>query len=870
MPAVQNQPNHHLKAVLGPTNTGKTHLAVERMLGHKSGMIGLPLRLLAREVYDKVVAAKGKTRVALITGEEKILPPKPAYYISTTEAMPLSEPVSFMAIDEIQLAGDRERGHTFTNRLLNARGSDETMLMGASTIEPIIRALLPGAEIIRRARFSELSYVKPKKLTRLAKRTAVIAFSLERVYAVAELLRRTYGGVAVVMGALSPTTRNRQVELYQSGEVDYIVATDAIGMGLNMDIDHVVFADVEKFDGRIKRKLTPAELAQVAGRAGRYMNSGTFTCLSEIGDGLTPLDIERIENHRFPPLKKLEWRSSALDYGSVPKLIKSLQMKPDHALLSPAEEALDLAHLKTFASSPGFSELSPADVQMLWQVCRIPDFLQFSEGHHFSLINTLYEFLKGEGVIPHKWMAKQVSSLDNASGNIETLMHKIASIRTWTYISHHPGWLSEAQHWAFVTRTIEDKLSEALHERIQQRFVDRRTSALMKNIGDKKRMTTVDKDGTVAIEGHILGKLSGFCFSPTKDLEGEDAKALLKQAEKTLRPLVADKAESFLQALQKDLTLDLSDGGRARIIWEGHPIAALSKGQQILAPEVQLLGQPMLGDKDARNVLSKLKIWIKASLEEHLETLVRLNRAVHNEKSDLPGLTRGLAFKMLESLGVVARHYVTDDIKALSAEDRKALHRVGFWFGANFVYLPRLLKPAPTKWRLALWGIWEGIETWPALPEPGVMWAETLKSTPKGFYQTLGYRPVGTKAVRIDRLESLFDAVRPLGQNNAFFAITPEIMGLVGLSGDDFASVMRFLGYAHRVEIPKQEGEEEPKPVYTFKWSPKKPTQFKPGGGKTKPPKGHKKPASKPAKSQSTPKKDYSDCPFAVFQNLNI
>ncbi|MEE8294441.1 MAG: helicase-related protein, partial [Sphingomonadales bacterium] len=350
MPAVQNQPNHHLKAVLGPTNTGKTHLAVERMLGHKSGMIGLPLRLLAREVYDKVVAAKGKTRVALITGEEKILPPKPAYYISTTEAMPLSEPVSFMAIDEIQLAGDRERGHTFTNRLLNARGSDETMLMGASTIEPIIRALLPGAEIIRRARFSELSYVKPKKLTRLAKRTAVIAFSLERVYAVAELLRRTYGGVAVVMGALSPTTRNRQVELYQSGEVDYIVATDAIGMGLNMDIDHVVFADVEKFDGRIKRKLTPAELAQVAGRAGRYMNSGTFTCLSEIGDGLTPLDIERIENHRFPPLKKLQWRSSALDYGSVPKLIKSLQMKPDHALLSPAEEALDLAHLKTFAT----------------------------------------------------------------------------------------------------------------------------------------------------------------------------------------------------------------------------------------------------------------------------------------------------------------------------------------------------------------------------------------------------------------------------------------------------------------------------------------------------------------------------------------
>ena len=802
------------------------------MLGHKSGMIGLPLRLLAREVYDKVVAAKGKTRVALITGEEKILPPKPAYYISTTEAMPLSEPVSFMAIDEIQLAGDRERGHTFTNRLLNARGSDETMLMGASTIEPIIRKLLPEAEIIRRARFSELSYVKPKKLTRLPKRTAVIAFSLERVYTVAELLRRTYGGVAVVMGALSPKTRNAQVELYQSGEVDYIVATDAIGMGLNMDIDHVVFADVEKFDGRTKRKLFAHELAQVAGRAGRYMNSGTFTCLLEIADGLSLSDVERIENHRFPPLKKLQWRSSNLDYASVARLIKSLQFRPDHALLAPAEEALDLAHLKTFANAGEIGGLTPADVQTLWQVCRIPDFLQISESHHFSLINKLYEFLCGDGVIPHEWMAKQVASLDNASGNIETLMVKIASIRMWTYISHHPGWLSEAEHWAFVTRTIEDKLSEALHERIQQRFVDRRTSALMKNIGDKRHMTKVDNDGTVSIEGHTLGVLQGFCFSPAADLQGEDGKALLKQAEKFLRPLVADKAESFLQIEQKDLSLEISSTGRPRIIWEGHPIATLMKGQLILAPEVQLTGHPMLDEKDAQNCLSKLKIWIKASLEEHLETLVRLNRAVHNEKSDLPGLTRGLAFKMLENLGVVARHFVADDIKVLSTDDRKALHKVGFWFGANFVYLPRLLKPAPTKWRLALWGLWEGVQAWPALPEPGVMWAETQKDTPKGFYQALGYRPVGAKAVRIDRLESLFDAVRPLGLNNAFFPVTPEIMGLVGLSGEDFASVMRFLGYAHRVEVPKKEGEEEPKPVYTFKWAPKKPTTFKARAGK--------------------------------------
>jgi len=876
MPAVKNPPGHHLKAVLGPTNTGKTHLAVERMLGHSSGMIGLPLRLLAREVYDRVVKEKGKTRAALITGEEKIVPPNPAYYISTTEAMPLSQPVSFLAIDEVQLAGDRERGHTFTNRLLNARGLDETMVMGSSTIEPIIRNLMPEAEIIRRPRFSELKYVKPKKLNRLPKRTAVIAFSMERVYAVAELLRRTYGGVAVVMGALSPKTRNAQVALYQSGEVDYIVATDAIGMGLNMDIDHVVFADVEKFDGRQKRKLFAHELAQIAGRAGRYMRGGTFTALHELGDGLTLAEVERIENHSFPPLKKLEWRNAALDFKSVAALINSLSRKPDHALLAAAEEALDLQMLKAFAGEADCSAMTPKDVQTLWQVCRIPDFLQISSSSHFSLINKLYDFLAGGQKIPHDWMAKRVSALDNTSGNIETLMHKIASIRTWTYISHQGGWLTEAEHWAHVTGSLEDKLSEALHERIQQRFVDKRTSALMKNIGDKRHMTKVDSDGTVSIEGHTLGTLSGFCFSASPDLEGEDGKALLKQAEKFLRPLVAEKAEAFLKTDHKEITLAIPTGtGRARILWQGFAIAHLVKGQSILAPEIQLSGHPLLEDKEAQGVLTRLKTWTKAEFEDKLETLVRLNRAVHSEKSDLPGLTRGLAFKMLENLGVVARHYVLDDIRALSAEDRKALHKVGFWFGANFVYLPRLLKPHPTKWRLALWGTWEAVTDWPELPEDGVMWAETLPRTPKGFYQTLGYRPVGTKAVRIDRLEKLFDAVRPLGQNDADFQVTPEIMGLVGLSGDDFAAVMRFLGYGHKTETPeKKDAEDEPKPVYTFKWQPKKPGGFKP---KPKEFKGKPAAKGKPAKHQAKPpkktapkQKDYSDSPFAALKDLKL
>ena len=824
MPATKTPPNHNLSAVLGPTNTGKTHLAVERMLGHASGMIGLPLRLLAREVYDKVVNIKGKSRAALITGEERIVPDNAAYFICTTEAMPLTTPVSFLAVDEVQLAGDHERGHIFTNRLLHARGLEETMLLGAATILPIIRSLLPDARVINRPRFSELSYVSPKKIARLPKRTAVIAFTMEGVYRAAELLRRNYGGAAVVMGALSPKTRNAQVELYQDRTVDYIVATDAIGMGLNMDIDHVVFAEVEKFDGTRRRKLFPHELAQIAGRAGRHLNSGTFTTLAEIeGEGLSPEDIRKIENHSFAPLKRLEWRNAALNFKTPLALIKSLEEAPANPLLSPAREALDLRALKTLVAR-GVEANTPEMVQTLWTVCQIPDFLGFSENHHFSLLQTLFGFLSSaSGKIPHEWMARRVAELDNFQGGTETLMQRIARIRTWTYISHRAGWLEETDHWAYTTRRLEDKLSGALHERLQQRFVDKRTTALVSNIKGKHVMTKVDSEGLVTIEGQPLGALKGFCFQPARGLEGEDAKAHLKEAEKGLRPVIAARAEEFTGAGNADIILELSNSsGRARILWRGDVIAHLVKGQGILRPEVQLAGNPLLEDQDLKAVKGRLKAWFEAEMEAHLGPLLTLSEAAASHQADLPGLTRGMAYKMVENLGVSAKAFVLDDLKTLKPEDRKALHKVGFWFGAHFVYLPRLLKPAPTKWRLALWGIWEEIKGWPEMPEAGVMWAETLKGTPRGFYQTLGYRPAGSKAVRIDCLERLFDAVRPLGIKNKFFAVTPEIMGLVGLSGEDFANVMKFLGYYYKKELPGAKQGEEAKPKYSFKWDLKK------------------------------------------------
>ncbi len=565
-------------AVLGPTNTGKTHLAIERMLGHASGMIGFPLRLLARENYDRVVKLKGQRAVALITGEEKIIPANPAYFVCTVESMPLDHPVDFLAVDEIQLCGDGERGHVFTDRLLHARGLGETMLLGADTIRPLLRRLVPEAEFISRPRFSTLRYVGPKKATRLPPRSAVVAFAIADVFALAELMRRQRGGTAVVLGALSPRARNAQVGLFQSGEVDYLVATDAIGMGLNMDLDHVAFARVVKYDGHAPRRLAPAEIAQIAGRAGRHMSDGTFGTTADL-EGLEPEIVEAVENHRFDPLERLFWRNAKLDFRSPQRLLASLEARPVTRGLALAREADDHLALRTLARQPEIaaSATHPGAVRLLWEVCQIPDFRKVMSETHARLLAQIYHHLAGPTErLPIDWVASQMSRLDRADGDIDSLMSRIAHIRTWTYIAHRPEWLADSTHWQERARAIEDRLSDALHDRITQRFVDRRSAFLVRRLASTAELlASVSRDGAVKVEGEYVGRLDGFRFVPDENAAGGEARTLLNAANRVLRGEIAERARELARAGDGEFAL----GADATLAWRGGAVGRLLPGE---------------------------------------------------------------------------------------------------------------------------------------------------------------------------------------------------------------------------------------------------------------------------------------------------
>src|SRR6187399_1468732 len=524
-------------AVLGPTNTGKTHLAIERMLAHSSGIIGLPLRLLAREVYNKVAEKVGAAAVALITGEEKIKPPNPRFWVSTVEAMPRDLDPAFLAIDEIQIAADFERGHVFTDRILNRRGREETLILGAATARPIVERLLPGANIISRPRLSQLTFAGDRKLTRLPSRSAVVAFSADEVYAIAELIRRQRGGAAVVLGALSPRTRNAQVALYQSGDVDYLVATDAIGMGLNLDVDHVAFASDRKFDGYQFRKLNPAELAQIAGRAGRATRDGTFGTTGRC-DPFEPELVQALESHTFEPIRLLQWRNTDLDFASIGALQASLAETPKEQGLTRAPIGEDILVLEHAARDEDVRALAAnrAAIARLWDACQVPDYRKIAPATHAELAVTLYGFLMREGNIPTDWFARQVALADRTDGDIDTLSNRIAHVRTWTFVANRPDWLGDPDHWQGVTRAVEDKLSDALHERLAERFVDRRTSVLMRRLRENTMLETeITKSGEVVVEGHPIGVLQGFQFAPDPAAgEGESGKALRAAAAKAL------------------------------------------------------------------------------------------------------------------------------------------------------------------------------------------------------------------------------------------------------------------------------------------------------------------------------------------------
>ena len=783
-------------AVLGPTNTGKTHYAIERMLGYRTGVIGLPLRLLAREVYDRIVSARGPGVVALVTGEERIVPPRTAYWVCTVEAMPEGMGTDFAAVDEIQLCADPERGHIFTDRLLRTRGLHETLFLGSDTMRGAIAELVPGVEFVRRERMSQLSYTGSKKISRLASRSAVVGFSVDNVYAIAELIRRQKGGAAVVMGALSPRTRNAQVELYQSGEVDYLVATDAIGMGLNLDIDHVAFSSLTKFDGRRMRPLQPNELAQIAGRAGRGMSHGTFGVTGEASP--LPDDVaEAICNHRFTPLRKLNWRNAALRFGSPEALIASLEESPDHPILTRARDADDLLALRILAQDAEVRARASdaASVRLLWDVCRVPDFRGISQAEHAGLLEVIFKHLHERGAVPEDFMARQVNRIDRTDGDIDTLSKRLAYIRTWTYVAQRHGWVADESHWRDRTRAVEDALSDALHARLTQRFVDRRTSTLLRRLKQKEALLAeVNDKGEVTVEGHLVGRLEGFRFRQDKDATGQEAKTLRQASAQALAPQFHLRADRFYNA--PDTEIDYTEQGG--LMWGDQAVGKLAAGDTALKPRVVAFVDEEAGPDVAMKVERRLQHFIDRKIAALFEPLLALQR-----DEALTGLARGVGYRLVEAMGVIPRAEIADDIKALDQDARGALRKHGVRFGQFTIFLPLLLKPAPTRLRLVLWSLANGLEEVPEAPPPGLVTVPNLDAIPQAHYTLAGYRAAGQRAIRIDMLERLADLLRAK-DSRAGFEANPDMLSITGMTLDQFADLMQGLGYkAERGEREK-------------------------------------------------------------------
>ena len=787
-----NESRSRLIAVLGPTNTGKTHLAIERMLGYRTGMIGFPLRLLARENYDRVVRLRGARAVALVTGEEKIIPPNPVYFVCTVESMPLDRRVAFLAIDEVQLCADPERGHIFTDRLLRARGLDETMFLGADTIRPLIRRLVPQVEFISRPRFSSLTYTGPKKITRLPPRSAVVAFSAGEVYRLAELIRRQRGGTAVVLGALSPRARNAQVGMYQDGEVDYLVATDAIGMGLNMDVNHVAFSSLTKFDGRHPRHLLPAEVGQIAGRAGRHMSDGTFGTTGHMGPMEAEL-VEALEDHRFESLRTLFWRNTDLDFGSIRSLLASLDQRPPHPNLLRAREDEDQLVLAGLARDPEVAALATDRdrVRLLWDICQIPDYRKTLTDSHTRLLTRVYRHLLiDDSSLAPDWVGRQIDRLDRGDGDIDTLMTRIAHIRTWTYISHRPDWLDDPAHWQERTRAIEDRLSDALHERLTQRFVDRRTAVLVKRLREGGDLIgAVTRKGDVLVEGEYVGRLEGFRFMPDRVETGEDTRSLLNAAQRALRGEIARRVTRL--AVEQDDAFSLDSQGR--LLWHEAPVARLRAGTAALRPRVEPLTSDLLEPAQRDRIRDRLTRWIEHHLARGLAPLTRLRDA-----KDLSGPVRGLAYQLSEALGAVSRRSAGSQVRALDASDRKTLAKLGIRLGTETVYVNALLKPRAARLRALLWAVHAG-RAGPGndLPEPpatGNISMPADSDAPDAYYYAVGFPVVGRRAVRADRLERLAATARRLARQGPF-AVTPGLMSLAGCNAEELAEMLPALGY---------------------------------------------------------------------------
>lgn len=879
-------------AVLGPTNTGKTHYAIERMLAHRTGVIGLPLRLLAREVYDRIVALRGPSVVALVTGEERIVPPRAKYWVSTVEAMPQDIGADFVAIDEIQLCADLDRGHVFTDRLLRMRGLQETLFMGAETMWGAIASKVPEAEFLKRERFSTLTYSGSKKISRMPVRSAIVGFSVENVYAIAELLRRQKGGAAVVMGALSPRTRNAQVEMYQNGDVDYLVATDAIGMGLNLDIDHVAFSGITKFDGRRMRHLMPNELAQIAGRAGRHMNKGTFGVTGEaplLDDGV----VDAIQNNQFAPVKKLQWRNARLQFGSVGRLIQTLEERTDDPWLTRVRESDDLSALKAVSADAEVAARATdgPSVQLLWDVCRIPDFRGISHAEHAQLLTDIYNFLHQSGRVPDDWLAGRVNRIDRTDGDIDALSKRLAYIRTWTYVAQRKGWVSDESHWRGTTRAVEDRLSDALHERLTARFVDRRTSVLLRRLNQKEGLVAdVNDKGEVTVEGQFVGKIEGFRFRQDQNASAEEAKTIRAASIQALAPQFHLRADRFYNA--PDTEIDFTEQGG--LMWGAEAVGKLVPGQDALKPTVVAFVDDEAGTDVAEKVQRRLQHFIDRKIATAFEPMLKMNT-----DEALTGLAKGFAFRLAESFGVVPRSDVADEVKALEQDARGALRKHGVRFGQFTIFMPLLLKPAPTRLRLVLWSLSKGLQDFPEAPPPGLVTVPTVADLPDGTYAMSGYRAAGERAIRIDMLERLADMLRD--QNTrAGFEATPDMLSITGMTLEQFANLMEGLGYkaekGEREKVkavpetattsstdaaepaaeaaPAEKAEEGPEMevFYTFAWAPKrsprpqgdKPQRKGPPKGKRGKPQGNNKAQNFSARPPRKEKAIDPDNPFAA------
>ena len=797
--------NNQILAILGPTNTGKTFLAIERMLEYGNGVIGFPLRLLAREVYDKIVLKIGYERVALVTGEEKIIPPKADYYLCTVESMPQDINFEFAAIDEIQMCADPERGHIFTDRLMNYRGDKLTMFLGSDTIKKLLTELVPETEFIYRERLSKLTYSGYKKISRIKPRSAIIAFSVDDVYALAEFVRRQKGGAAVVMGSLSPKTRNSQVEIYQSGDVDFLIATDAIGMGINMDIDNVYFSGLKKYDGKKIRDLRDSEIGQISGRAGRYMNDGSFGTTGDC-ERLTDEQIDKVENHRFDDVLNIFWRNSNLDFTSSQNLIQSLSVRPPQDNLQRNKDLIDETTFRFLVSEKSNLNFNNHQhfVKLLWECCQIPDFTKSSYNEHTDIIYKVFSFLSSDkGKITNDWMKQQLSNLNNYEGNIDSLANRISYIRTWSYVSNKSNWVENADYWIAKTKEIEDRLSEKLHEELSKSFVDKRISVLSRGLKqDIELNTKIIDTNKIYINEHYIGKINGLKIEldySSTNLD-TDIKSLKKAARSGAQQELKNRIEKIINHQE---LLELKED--LKIYWQDSKIAEIKPGKNYLNPVIKLFIDDTLEDNDFSNLKLTIENWVEKEKQKHLSDLISI------EKTSLKNsLARGLAYQLFENNGVLNRETASNMIKNLNKEERYELRKKGIKIGKYHIYQPRMIRPNAVKFKTILWKCFNSTKEI-SYPNFGINFLKNFKNKNKNFLRICGFETFGNFIIRVDILERLF--IEIINRSKDYkFKLDSKILNLLGCTKDDFVNFIKLIGY----KVINEENEPE------FKYLPKK------------------------------------------------